>query len=216
MPLANIYSSLINTPREETLTMAVTALITIAPSPSVDTTIRELQTILESSTTRFIIGTHVQDPTTIQITSEWPSHFANSHLPRLNAYSPTITLANLSQSPFPNTPPPVVEYVKIDFPATSCTPAFQAGIEADFARFEEILRKRGSMQACGEVFLTTGWTVGAEGKEGEGEGEIKSFVVVRGWEGMQRFEEAVSTEEFREAVPILMGWGAPYKLVCVI
>jgi hypothetical protein len=193
--------------------MALTAIITLTPSSSVDNTIRELQTILDSSATRFVIGTHVQDPTTIQLTCEWPENAAKSLLPHFNAFSPTITLANLSQSPFPSLPPPVIEYVKTDFPAPSCTPAFQSSIEADFARFEDILRKRGSMQACGEVFLTTGWTTDAHGKEGE---ETNSFMVVRGWEGMQRFEEAVSTKEFGEAVPILLGWGVPYKLVCVV
>jgi hypothetical protein len=194
--------------------MPIIALITIPSSPPIDSTLGKLEEILKASSTRFVIGTQAQNPNTIQITAEWPEKSPNnwvSNVRALNSLTPSITLANFAQSPFAFDSPPLVEYVKIDFSASSCTSAFQSGIESDFARFEEILRRRGSMKECGEVFLTTGW---AEA-EGEGEEAIKSFVVVRGWEGMSRFEQAVSTEEFKEAVPILIGWGAPYKLVCL-
>jgi hypothetical protein len=36
---------------------------------------------------------------------------------------------------------------------------------------------------------------------------------MRGWETMADFERAVKTEVFKEAVPILIGWGAPFELV---
>jgi hypothetical protein len=107
-----------------------------------------------------------------------------------------------------------MEFVKNDFPATSTTaPGFCAGIEAEFARFEEILRKRGKMEDLGEVFLTTGWTEEYTDEKGE---QMKSYVIVRGWEAMEKFMEAVGTEEFKEALPILIGWGVPYKLVCFV
>jgi hypothetical protein len=66
------------------------------------------------------------------------------------------------------------------------------------------------MQSVGEKFLATGWT--EEYVDGKGE-MVKSYVVLRGWEEMGRFEEALGTEEFKEASPILMGWRMPFELV---
>jgi hypothetical protein len=194
--------------------MTVTAIISIPVSDSPDTTIQALHDVLKSASTPFVIGPNVQDPTAVQITSEWPNSTPPSWFESLNNFKPTVTLATLAHSPFAHTPsPPFMEFVKIDFPAASTAkPGFCAGIEADFARFEEILRRRGKMEDLGEVFLTTGWTEEYVDEKGE---QVKSYVVVRGWEAMERFMEAVATEEFKEAVPVLIGWGVPYKLVCL-
>ena len=60
------------------------------------------------------------------------------------------------------------------------------------------------MQDTGEVGLATGWTEEHDG--------VRGFLVVRGWMGMDRFEEAVGTEVWREGIPILLGWGKPFEL----
>jgi hypothetical protein len=40
----------------------------------------------------------------------------------------------------------------------------------------------------------------------------KCFLVARGWEGMQYFEDVIKTDEYKEAVQILMGWQAPWDM----
>jgi len=100
---------------------------------------------------------------------------------------------------------PLTEWVKVDFPASDATPAFQTKIEADFARFEAIYRQRGPARDVGEGELSTGW---AEEQDG-----VRSFVVRRQWESMNAFEVAVGTDIFKEGVGIVMGWGAPHSLV---
>lgn len=57
----------------------------------------------------------------------------------------------------------------------------------------------------GELGLATGW---AEEKDG-----VRAFVVVRGWTGMERFREAVESEEFKGSIGIVMGWGVSFELV---
>lgn len=66
------------------------------------------------------------------------------------------------------------------------------------------------MEGLGEKFLATGWAEEHVGAAGE---KVKSWLVMRGWEGMKWFEKAIKTEEFGEGVGILMGWGAKYDLV---
>lgn len=86
--------------------------------------------------------------------------------------------------------------------ATQFTSTFQTRIENDFASFETIYRKRGSPKETGEMGLKTGWT---EEQDGE-----RSFVVARGWESMRAFEQAVQSEEFKEAIQY--SWGGVRRL----
>lgn len=39
------------------------------------------------------------------------------------------------------------------------------------------------------------------------------FFVANGWDGMEFFEKSTSTESFKQAVPMLYGWGTPFRLV---
>jgi hypothetical protein len=176
------------------------------------TTLEKLIAHLKASSTLYVIGTHVQDPTTLQITAEWPS--TSSNLPswqqNISRLVPSVTLVLLNHSSFLRAPPPFVEYVKLDFPESSTNLRFEEGIENDFARFEEIVRRRGKMEDFGEVFLTTGWTRGFRDEKGNC---FNSFVMMRGWETMEKFREAAAAEA-KEAAPILMGWGTPFELVC--
>ncbi|KAL1642817.1 hypothetical protein SLS61_009522 [Didymella pomorum] len=197
--------------------MVVTTIISFTTSAPTDDTISELNKVFNASSSRsqFTIGTKVQNPTVVQITAEWPSAQAPSELSTNQAYqdfsntiqgiasSPiTTTVVNLSTSIFTPRQPPLTEFVHCSFPAS--TPDFKSKIESDFTRFESIFRRRGNPEACGEMGLATGWAEEVNG--------VAAFVVVRGWREMRRFEESLSSEEFREGGPILMGWGVPFEL----
>ena len=199
--------------------MTVTAITSFTTSTPVDEAVQKLTQALQSSNsnTRFVIGTKIQDPSTIQITSEWPTVDSPADLQASPAFqsfteatksstsSPLTTiLAHLNTSPFKAGHPPIIEFVKTDFPAAELTPEFQESINSDFARFEAIYRKRGTQEETGEVGLATGWTEEQDG--------VRGFFVVRGWTGMERFEEAVGTEVWKEGIPILLGWGRPFSL----
>jgi hypothetical protein len=197
--------------------MVVTTIISFTTSVPTDNTISQLNKALHASPShpQFTAGTKVQDPTTIQITAEWPSVQAPSDLTTSTSFhafekaisdiAPSFktTIVNLNDSVFVAHSPPLVEFVHCSFPASS-EPDFQAKIEDDFARFESIFRRRGSQEKVGDIGLATGW---AEEKDG-----VRAFVVVRGWSGMSRFEDAVQSEEFKEGIPILMAWGVPFEL----
>lgn len=198
--------------------MAVIVIISFTTSSPTDRALSKLSQGLQipDERSQFVIGTKAQDPSTIQITSEWPSIQAPSDLTNSPAYqafvekissfisSPlAITVAVLDKSIFATGSPPLIEYVHSSFPSSS-TPEFRSKIEEDFARFEAIYRRRGASDDVGETGLAIGW---AEEKDG-----FTGFVVVRGWTSMDRFEESVQSEEFKEGIPILMGWGAPFEL----
>ena len=198
--------------------MVITTITSFTTPVPADNIISELTKALKAlpSHPQFTLGTKVQDPTTIQITAEWPSIQAPNDLATSPAYqaltntistiSPTplqATIATLNASVFAAGNPPLVEFVQSYFPASS-PPDFLAKIEGDFARFEAMYRRRGSPDACGEIGLATGW---AEEKDG-----ARAFVVVRGWREMGQFEAALATEEFGEGIGILMGWEVPFEL----
>ncbi|KAH7396996.1 hypothetical protein DE146DRAFT_62308 [Phaeosphaeria sp. MPI-PUGE-AT-0046c] len=197
--------------------MAIITITSLATSGTTASKIQELEKILSSFSVRFVIGTKVQDPNTIQITSEWSKATSFSELAsfpdfasfqsQMHDLGATTFSANMDHSPFENGSAPLIEYVKSDFPASS-TRDFKMQIETGFARFETLYRKRGDFQSTGEVFLSVGWTE----EHLKGQDKITSFLVVRGWVDMSRFEESIQTEVFKEAIPILMGWGAPFDL----
>ncbi|KAH4923604.1 hypothetical protein HBI79_169700 [Parastagonospora nodorum] len=195
--------------------MLVIALISLPPSSTVDVTIAHLEILLKATNTPFTIGTKVQDPSIIQITTQYPSlpstSALSSHPPytslvsSLTPYNPSITTVTLDTSILPA---PLVEFVKSDFP-TPLSPSRQAQIESDFARFESLYRGRGSMADVGEISLSMGWSEPHPNAQGVA---VKSWVVARGWQGMPFFEKAVASEEFKGCIGILMGWGAEFEL----
>lgn len=211
--------------------MAVIAIISLTASEPVDDTIQKLSKALETVKlpAHFVVGTKVQDSNIIQVTSEWVDVKSPSDLEASTAFTSfkntlssindssallDTNLATLDQSPFVGSVAPIIEYVKSDFPTSAVTPAFQAQIEADFAKFEKLYRKRGDAKSTGEVFLALGWSQEHSPVQEEGKEEnVTSFFVMRGWQSMVDFESAVQSEVFKEAIPILMGWGAPFNLV---
>jgi hypothetical protein len=207
--------------------MAVIALITLTTSSLIDTILPTILNHLKTSTAHFTIGTKLSEPTTIQITTEWPlvhSASALSSFPNfkslldnisLAGYSPTTVVVTLDKSPFQPTTAPIIEWVRTDAPSSLPTEK-QKRIEDDFARFESIYRKRGAISSVGEFSLSVGWSEDHFATDEDGkESMVKSWIVARGWQDMKFFEEAVKSEEFKECIPILIGWRLPFELVSV-
>jgi hypothetical protein len=191
--------------RPLTETMAVIAIVSITASVTTNDTVQKLYKDLEicNIPARFVVGTKVQDPSTIQVTSEWTTAQNTGDVKSSPAFASftdiihsfsdpstplVVTLATLKYSPLSRGAAPFVEYVKTEFLATRATPAYQTQIESDFLRFESLYRKRGDQKSMGELGLSYGWS---QEHGGEKNDELKSFVVMRGWESMADFERAV-------------------------
>jgi hypothetical protein len=171
--------------------MVVTTIISFTTSAPTDDTISELNKVFNASSSRsqFTIGTKVQNPTVVQITAEWPSAQAPSELSTNQAYQDfSNTIQGIASSPITTT--------VVNLSTSIFTPRQPP--------LTEFFRRRGNPEACGEMGLATGWAEEVNG--------VAAFVVVRGWREMRRFEESLSSEEFREGGPILMGWGVPFEL----
>jgi hypothetical protein len=172
----------------------------------------------------FALGTQIQNNSTIQITTEWssvqdlatlqatPEHKSFINSVRNFCGNPDaifhVPLPHSAFSPDGPATAPVVEFVQSYFPASRATPEFQKQIEEDFVRFDGIYREG----VKGELGWAFGWV--AEELEHEGvEGKARCFLVMRGWESMECFEESVKHDKYKEAIPILFAWGAPWKMV---
>ena len=210
--------------------MVVTQIIQFGAEPSLDqqtssTTlndkIKKAAKVLKGVNTpgHFILGTQIQDKGAIQVISEWadvehPSEFEKfiKNVSATCGEPQSIFQVSLNRPALgPNGPASanVVEYVQVSFPTSLVTPEFQAKIEEDFSRFEEIFRKA----AKGDSGLVVGWVVEEQEVEGVDGEKARCFFVVRGWESMERFEESVKHDAYKEAVPILFAWNAPFKMV---
>ncbi|KFY16410.1 hypothetical protein V492_01348 [Pseudogymnoascus sp. VKM F-4246] len=196
------------------------------PRTSVDDIIRRASKALEGvkKQKHFALGTQIKDKGTVQITSEWDgiqdymnleatleySSFTNS-VRTLCGKPDDILHVILSRSAFgPNglATAPIVEFVQSYFPASHVTSEFQKQIEEDFVRFDGIYQKG----VKGEIGLAYGWVLEEQGHEGiEGE-KAKCFLVARGWQSMEYFEKSVQNDAYEEAIPILFGWNAPWKM----
>lgn len=97
------------------------------------------------------------------------------------------------------------------FPVSKATPEFRAKIEADFARFNEIV-----LTECAEfrIGISVGWSIEElDIPEIEGEKAV-AFFATTGWKTLKEMDRLMKTPAFAEAQPIVMGWGAPFKMVC--
>jgi hypothetical protein len=154
----------------------------------------------------YYLGTKIQDKSIIQLTTppsvRLPSSINNpiaSYTVRFNV--PFFGATNAGSAP-------VVEHVLITFPNSRITSNFRARIEADFAAFDNIV-KRG---AHGDLGVASGWVDEPLTHESLDEAAT-GFVVVRGWEAMEDFENLLKTSEYAEAIPLLMAWEAPFEMV---
>jgi hypothetical protein len=173
----------------------------------------------------FVLGTQVQDKGAIQITSEWASsqdYSTSESTTEYRSFINTLTTScgkpqstfniSLDKPAFGVDGPAtahVVEYVQVYFPSSLVTPSFQQKISSDFSRFEEIFRRA----AKGDLGLAVGWVLEEQEHEDVEGGMAKCFFVMRGWEGMSFFEESVRSDAYKEAVQILLGWNAPFRMV---
>jgi heme-degrading monooxygenase HmoA len=164
------------------------------------------------------IGTHVQDPNTLQITAEkretTEAHSIIETLrpvisASLSAFNVTLESTILGPNgPAPATAP-IVEYVQTWFPVSRVTPEFQREIESDFRRFDDIFTE-GAKNTTG---CTSGWILEEQEHDKIVNEKAKCFLVVRGWESMDDFQAAVEHDAFKTASPIVFGWNAPFKMV---
>lgn len=172
----------------------------------------------------YVLGTQTKDKRLLQLTSEWHDPSAEA-TPAADEYRNTVlsSLGNPQKmfhvsftstgSVFeaPNGPlsSPLVEFVQIFFPAEKVTDEFRAKIEKDFERFNQ----QCLTVARGNGGVAVGWVLEEQEHESLKKGEkAKCFFVARGWEGMQSFDEVISTDVYKEAVGILLAWKAPWDL----
>ncbi|KAH8810793.1 hypothetical protein F5884DRAFT_668383 [Xylogone sp. PMI_703] len=198
-----------------------------SPSTAVDNTVRKATETLSKikPPQPFVFGTQVQDKGTIQITSELDAVQDNVDLETIVESSSFIKAlhnacgeprnifhVDLSRSAFgPDglATANVIECVQNYFPASRVTPEFQKRIEKDFLKFDEIYSKG----AKGNLSWASGWVLEEqEHRDIKGE-KAKCFFVIRGWESMDHFEESLKNDAYKEAIPLLFAWNAPWKMV---
>jgi heme-degrading monooxygenase HmoA len=202
--------------------MAVAEIMHFSPPTTLDDTIEKAVKALKGVRTpqHFVIGTQVQDKGALQIMSEWDgvqdyADFGRS-VRNICGEPHNVFRVVLDRSAFEADGPAaanVVEFVQTYFPASRVTPELQKQVEADYSKFDEIFSKG----AKGRVSRASGWVLEEqEHKYDNIKGEkAKCFFVVTGWESMDRFDRSVNTDAFKEAIPLLLSWNAPFKMVGV-
>ena len=191
---------------------------------SIEEIIREATTLIQnaSSVQSFTIGTELEDKNALQILIQ-DSDPANSTTTTelLNSLSThSITPSTTFHLTFTNTPftlsdlitAPVVEHAQSWFPLSEATPAFKQRIEQDFDKFTEIFKR----ESKGDIACGYGWVEEELDNEDVKGKKAASFVVARGWETFEDFKMSTNTESFKEAAPILYGWGAPHRMWFVV
>lgn len=171
-------------------------------------------------------STQVPDNGTVQITSELnAANEDDGNVETTSEFDPFVSSVRsscgeprdifhvaLNQSAFgPDGPANanVVEHVQNFFAASRKTPEFRKQIKEDFLKFDEIYSKG----ATGNSSLAFGWLL-EEQEHDENKGEKAScFFVIRGWESMDHFEQSVKHDAYKEAIPLLFAWNAPWKMV---
>lgn len=168
-----------------------------------------------SGDAQLVIGTNVTEPETVQVTAYGNGDFnAQSKIIVTTLGQPDNTLKleiAISSNPSEGfLGANIVEYVRSVFPTSTLTPEFRKKIQDDFLEFESIYAKNAIPGHRGWV---AGWTVEDQDHSEVKDEKSRSFVVVRGWDSMKDFQAALETPQFKEAIPILFGWGAPHKMV---
>lgn len=200
-----------------------------APGTTVDNTIQKAVKALKGMRIpqHFVLGTQVQDKGAVQITSERDGvqdYVNDETTPEFSSFVRSVRTfcgeplnifhVALERSAFgPDGPATtnVVEYVQTYFPASRVTPGFQKQVEEDFLRFDEIYIKG----AKGCVSWAFGWVLEEQEHENINGEKAKCFFVIRGWESMDHFEQAVKSDAYKEAIPLLLSWNASFKIVGV-
>ena len=103
----------------------------------------------------------------------------------------------------------VIEFAQSTFAVSAATDGLKRKIEDDFLAFNAIFSRGGIKGSTGAFY---GWTEEHAQPNLDG-GKGMSFLVLRDWDSMQAFEESMQRDAFRESIPILHAWGAPFKMV---
>jgi hypothetical protein len=216
----NLYESFLlnyNMAATEITTFNINPILEANGQQTVDDVIQEAVNALQETSPphQFVLGTQVQDNGIVQIVSKWNGSAAQG------SDSPLKSLVSIfgpvqdnyhvvfhEEAVEDNHPATanVVEFVKTRFPASRVSPEFQQDIEKDFRRFDDIYVE----EVKGHLGCAYGWVVETQKIEGE---DVKSFLVMRGWESMDSFEQSIQTGAFKKSIPILLGWNAPYQMV---
>ncbi|CAL3968448.1 hypothetical protein PZA11_004037 [Diplocarpon coronariae] len=196
--------------------MAITQITQFTASPT-DEPLAAIAKAFESkdpnAPQHFVLGSQIQEEDTYHTLSQ---HVSLASSQAFLAQNPSANASFQSLHATFNTPlfapgapgtAPVIEYAQVFFPASKITPEFQAAIEADFLRFDAIMRR------ClkGDVGLAYGWAEEELEHEDLDEG-ARSFLVLRGWESMAAFQGLLGAEEYREAIGILFDWQTPFSV----
>lgn len=193
-----------------------TARFTEFPTSSTQASIQEhvksLGQIISSKQT--LISTTIGTQNTTEIVSEAQTDTATTKIhdlfgPPSKKYH--VVLNRSLFGPSGAVTRPITEYVQTYFPASRITPAFQKQIEDDFERFNSLAFSDADAANGGDYAF--GWVVEQqEHEEIQGE-KTRSFFMARAWDSMELFQRFMQTDEARENLPILMGWGAPFRMV---
>lgn len=179
----------------------------------------------ENLSVHFVLGTGYRDKNVFQVIFQRQGDIPNTSnepVPESSSFAKAIGSiddaplntfhVNLDHSVFGKTgpaTPKVVEYVLSYFPVSRINSAFQKQVEEDFVKFDEIY----SPAAIGSHGWASGW-VEEEQHHPNNNGELaKCFFVMRGLDSMSHFESSVETEAYQKAIPLLLAWNAPWKMV---
>ena len=213
--------------------MVVTEIIRFGPKPASNShssapadnaTIQEaIEALRESKRARHeSLGTDVKDQTAVQITAEWDddhqvhlgsSAIVDSVYEYLGQPSSVVHVVLNQAALGPDGPATasVIEFAANYFPISRITPDFKDQIEADFVRFDKIC-KTGFK---GDSGLSYGWVLEEQNHGNIRDENVACFLIIRGWESLQHYQQSVATEAFKEAIPILLAWNAPHEIVSV-
>lgn len=195
--------------------MAAIDIIQVHTNSSLDVGIRKALENVRATH----LGTVIQDKATTQITTDWDPDQQDSSAVRelkllLKSEQPATSFhVTLNQPAFGSDGPAVanvVEFAQSFFPASKVTPEFKRQIEQDFLTFESIYTRNGVNGSTSSAF---GWVLEEQDHEDIKGEKAASFIVLRGWEAMRYFELSLETEAYKEAISILFGWKAPFKMV---
>lgn len=188
-------------PPEETIKRAVKEFEGVKPLP------------------HFVLGTDIQDMGAFQIMSEGDAaqdyvDFGKC-LRKVCGEPHNVFRVALSRSALGVDGPAtakVVEFVQTYFPVSSVTTDFQKKVEEDYHQFNEIF----SREVKGRVSVASGWIQEEQQHQYDNlDGDkAKCFLVITGWESKACFDQSVSTDSFKEAIPLMLSWNAPFQMVC--
>ncbi|KAH8703017.1 hypothetical protein BGW36DRAFT_354456 [Talaromyces proteolyticus] len=206
--------------------MVVTEIIDFGGEPlNVKNLIRKVAVALEGvkNSQHIAFGTKVQE-NGAQILSEWDGAQDGTNPSRIQEYSSFINSVRssggelqslyhvaLNRSAFGTDGPAtgnMIEYVQNYFPASRVTPEFRKRVEDDFLKFDEIYTKEVRV----DTSVAYGWVLEEQDHENVKGEKARCFLVCRGWESMDHFEQSVKTDAYKKAIPILLAWNAPWKM----